>query len=101
MSLAIVIDATLCAMTDRWILDSFKRGLEYAGFLTLLWSVFSVFGGLKVRGFEMPYARTVGPDDMHQSTRRDAAGLLGTYAQYVLFGIAGGLLFVLSVMLPQ
>ena len=99
--LAIILDAAIWAMMGRLTLESFIRGLEYAGFISILWGLFSVFGGFNARGFDVQYARSVGPDNMHQRARRSVEDLLGSYSDCALFGIAGVLLLAISTILSK
>ncbi len=101
MILAIIIDAAICVTIGRWTLESFITGLEYAGFISILWGLLSVFGGFQARGVDVQYAHSVGPDEMHQRARRSVADLLGSFSHCVLFGIAGVLLFALSAIIAK
>ena len=98
--LAVLIDAAICAATGRWTLESFIRGLEYAGFLALLLGGAFVIGGFNARGsFGLQYARSVEPASMHQRTRRSVEDMLGSFASCIQFGIAGVLLWVLAAIM--
>ena len=98
---AIIIDAAICALLGRWTLESFTRGLGYAGFISILWGLLSVFGGVNARGFDIQYARSAGPDNMHQRARRSVQDLLGAFSHCILFSIAGVLLLAITALMSN